>query len=76
MAADDRRHGASHMSQWLSLKDLIKKTVEKCPDDTPIPSKDLVRLQFMPKNPYTRVSSRLDCQPNIRFRGDNCEQNM
>ena len=72
VAADDRRHGASHMSQWLSLKDLIKKTVEKCPDDTPIPSKDLVRLQFMPKNPYTRASlnftSRLPIQHKIQRR--------
>ena len=43
--ADDRRHGTAHMSQWLSMKDLIKKVTAKCPEGTPIPSKDLVRLQ-------------------------------
>ena len=48
-AADDRRHGTAHMSQWLSMKDLIKKVTAKCSEGTPIPSKDLVRLPFTPK---------------------------
>ena len=30
-AADDRRHNEAHMSQILSLKDLISQTKEKCP---------------------------------------------
>ena len=54
VAADDRHHGASHLSQWVSIKDLIKETSAQCPENTPIPSKDLVRLQFIPKYPYTR----------------------
>ena len=72
VAADDRRHGASHMSQWLSIKDLIKKTSSRSPEGTPIPSKDLVRLQFIPKNPYTRTAlnftSRLQVQHKIQRR--------
>ena len=51
VAADDGRHGASNMSQWVSIKDLIKKTSARCPENTPVPSKNLVRLQFIPKNP-------------------------
>lgn len=51
-AADDRRHNADHLSQWLSLKDMIQQATERCPKDTPIPSADLVRLQFTPRNPY------------------------
>ena len=40
---------AWHMSEWISIKDIIKKVAAKCPEGTPIPSKDLVRLQFTPK---------------------------
>lgn len=49
-AADDRRHNAAHLSQWISLPDMISKAKARCPEGTPIPSKSLVRLQFMPKN--------------------------
>ena len=66
VTADDRRHCASHMFQWVSITDLVKKTSARCPEKTPIPSKDPVRLQFIPKNPYTRsvlnFTSRLQMQ--------------
>ena len=52
-AAEDRRHRDSHMSHWVSINDLIKKT-SGCSGNIPIPSKDLVRLQYIPKNPYTQ----------------------
>ena len=47
VAANDRRHGISHMSQWVSIKILIKKT--------PIHSKDLVGFPFIPKTPIHKV---------------------
>lgn len=53
-AADDRRHGQSHMSEFVSIRDLIQQTKSKCPPGTPVPSKALVRLQFTPTNPYSR----------------------
>ena len=66
VTADDRRHCASHMFQWVSITDLVKKTSARCSEKTPIPSKDPVRLQFIPKNPYTRsvlnFTSRLQMQ--------------
>ena len=55
-AANDRRHGVAHMSEWLSLRDLVDKVAAACPAGTPIPSKALVRLQFTPTNPYTRTA--------------------
>ena len=71
-AADDRRHGTAHMSEWLSMRDLINKVTSKCPEGTPIPSKDLVRLQFTPKNPYTRTAlnftSKFSVQHKIQRR--------
>ncbi|KAJ8375335.1 hypothetical protein SKAU_G00059150 [Synaphobranchus kaupii] len=53
-ATDERRHGIAHLSQWLSLEDLIEQVKSKCPEGTRVPSKALVRLQFAPQNPYTR----------------------
>lgn len=38
------------MSRYLSLPDLCEQVKSQCPPDTPIPSIDLVRLQFCPKN--------------------------
>ena len=54
-AADERRHGSAgvaHLSRWISLSDMIKETVNACPEGTPVPSKSLVRLQFAPRNQY------------------------
>ena len=56
-AADERRHREAHLSEFLSLEDLMLKTKERCTDpDTLIPSKSLVRLQFAPRNPYCHTA--------------------
>ena len=53
-AADERRHTAlyvaasAHLSEWISLKEIVKKTEELCPLGTLVPSISLVRLQFAP----------------------------
>ena len=71
-AANDRRHGVAHMSEWLSLRDLVDKVAAACPAGTPIPSKALVRLQFTPTNPYTRTAlsftSKIPVQRKIQRR--------
>ena len=71
-AADERRHNIAHMSEWLSLKDLIKRASELCPENTPIPSSALVRFQFTPRNPYINTAlnftSRFDVQYKIQRR--------
>ena len=71
-AADERRHNVAHMSEFLSIRDLIDRVASKCPPDTPIPSKSLVRLQFVPTNPYARTalafSSKFDVQHKIQRR--------
>lgn len=44
-AADERRHGEAHLSEFLSLEDLMQKTKERCADpETPTPSKSLKSL--------------------------------
>lgn len=37
-AADDRRHGIAHLSQWLLREDLIEQVKSQCPEGTRVPS--------------------------------------
>ena len=71
-AADERRHGTAHLSEWLSLGDMMKRAEERCPENTLIPSKSLVRLQFAPRNPYARTAwnftSKIEVQYKIQRR--------
>ena len=47
----------AHLSQWISLPDLVKQVTQKCPPNTDIPSKSLVRLQFQPRNKNSRTAA-------------------
>ena len=71
-AADERRHGACHLSHWISLDDMISQTAAACPENTLIPSKSLVRLQFTPRNAYTHsalnFTSRIPVQYKVQRR--------
>jgi hypothetical protein len=67
-AADDRRHKEAHLSEWLSLEELVKQTSEKCPPETPIPSKSLVRLQFAPRNPYTHAAMNFTSRIQVQYK--------
>lgn len=49
-AADERRHGVAHMSQFLSVPDMIQQVKATLPPDTPIPSETSVLLSFSPPN--------------------------
>lgn len=59
--ADDRRHGFSHMAQWISLSDMIKQATDNSPSDTLIPSYTKTAMNF---------TSRLNVNVNIKFRED------
>ena len=50
VAADERRHGVAHMSQFISVPDLIEQVKKKLPPDTPVPSIATVELAFAPPN--------------------------
>ena len=67
-AADERRHNIAHLSQWISLKELINKASERCPEDTPIPSKSLVRLQFAPRNPYSHAALTFTSKIKVQYK--------
>ena len=71
-AAEDRRHGSAHLSEWISLSDMMEKVKATCSENTLIPSKSLVRLQFAPRNPFAKTAwnftSKIDVQYKIQRR--------
>lgn len=61
-AADERRHNIAHLSEFISLDEMIDKAQQQCPGATPIPSKSLVRLHFFPRNPYSHAALNFTSQ--------------
>lgn len=56
-AVDDRRHDRfTHLAQAMSVPDLLQQVKDICPENTPIPSEQWLRLQFAPKNPSSLAS--------------------
>ena len=55
-AANDKRHGVSQMSVFLSIRDLINQVKEKIPEGSPIPSASTVIHSFAPPNMYAKTS--------------------
>ena len=67
-AADDRRHGEAHLSEFISLNEMIEKTKEVCPEGTAIPSSSLVRLQFVPRNPYSHAALNFTSKLKVQYK--------
>ena len=70
-AAQEKRHGSALLApDWTSLQQLIDIVRDKCPPETPIPSRYTVRLQFTPTNKFTyaalKFTSRFDLQYKIQ----------
>ena len=65
-AADDRRHGICHMSEFLSVKDLIKRVKEKLPVKTPIPSESTVIHAFAPPNIHSKTAQYYTGKINLK----------
>ena len=55
-AADDRRHGIAHMSEFLSIRDLIEQVKLRVADGTPVPSISTVAYAFSPPNMHAKTS--------------------
>lgn len=67
-AADERRHNIAHISEWVSLRELIAQTRERLPSDVPVPSASLVRLQFAPRNAYTHRAMNFTSRINVQYK--------
>ena len=73
VAADERRHGVTHFSEYISLSDLCQKVKDRCPPQTPIPSNDLVRLQFCPKRPTAHAASNFTGRFQVQYKVQVCQ---
>ena len=72
-AADDRRHGVCHMSEFLSIRDLINQVREKIPDSAPIPSMSTVIHSFAPPNMYAKILQNYTRKTNLKFVVQRCQ---
>ena len=55
-AADERRHGVAHMSQFLSISNLIKQVKAWVPEGRNIPSEPTVIHAFAPPDMHKKAS--------------------
>lgn len=50
----ERRHDSvTFMAKAISVRDLVEEVSKLCPEETPIPSRSWVQLNFCPRNPHT-----------------------
>lgn len=56
-AIDDRRHSTvTHIAKAISLRDLHDQVKARLPENTPVPGKEWLRLQFWLKCPNAHAS--------------------
>ena len=67
-AADERRHGVAHLSNFISLRDLIEQITKDCPTGTPIPSETTALFAFTPKNAYIKTAKLYKSQFQLKFK--------
>ena len=67
-AADERRHGVVHSSNFISLRDLIEQITKDCPTGTPIPSETTALFAFTPKNAYIKTAKLYKSQFQLKFK--------
>lgn len=71
-AADDRRHGAAHLSEWISIPDMIEKVKMRLPEGANVPSAALVRLQFMPRNRNSHTAMTFTERFQVQYKVQVC----
>ena len=74
-AVDDRRHDEldsdntviTHLATAMSANDLYRTVKEQCPENTPIPSLQWLRLQFWPRNASVRTAASHTGKLRVKF---------
>ena len=74
-AVDDRRHDMvdsdntviTHLATAMSASDLHSAVRERCPENTPIPSLQWLRLQFWPRNASIRTAAQHNGKLKVKF---------
>ena len=54
--------------QFLSIDEMEKKPLAISPDDSPIPSKSLVPLQYAPRNPYAKTAQNFTRWLTVQYK--------
>lgn len=67
-AADERRHNVCHISEYISIPDLIRDVSKDLPDNTPIPSKSTVLFSLVPKNSHCKSSKLYTSKVPLQFK--------
>ena len=67
-AADEQRHDIAHLSEFISLDEMIDKAQQQCPEVTPIPSRSLVCFQFSPRNPYSHAALNFTSKIKVQYK--------
>ncbi|GBB99452.1 hypothetical protein RclHR1_35260001 [Rhizophagus clarus] len=68
IAVDERHHDPIiHLARAISVKDLRNQIVKICPEGTPIPSVQWLRLQFWPKNSWNLSSLQYTGNLPLKF---------
>ena len=66
-AVDDRRHTqVVHMAKAISVRDLREQGTNRCRPDTPIPSEEYIRLQFLPARKNTKTAEQYTGKLEVR----------
>lgn len=66
-AVDDRRHsGVVHVAKAISVRDFRQQVQQRCPPDTPIPSDELIRLQFVLAYKSYKTAAKYTCRLEVK----------
>ena len=67
-AVEDHRHSqVTHLAKDISICDFREQVEAKCPEGTPIPSDEWLRLQFWPKTPKAGTALHYTGQLKVRY---------
>ena len=67
-AVHERRHGdTQYMPFAISVEDLRNQIIERLPEGTPAPSTSWIRLNFHPRNPYSKSAANYTGRFNVKF---------
>ena len=67
-AAEEHRHWVAHLSNFISLRDLIEAITKDCPARTPIPSETTILFVFTPKSVYIKTHKLQKTQFQLKFK--------
>ena len=67
-AVDERRHDeVLHLAKAISARDLLEQVAAMCPEGTPVPSEQWLRLQFWPKNKTTKSALQYTGKLDVKY---------